>query len=105
VKFIRCQGKSFVTTDDVAQAVTNFSVAAGRRGRVVIIDVPVVIENDGPVVQLVLSPGEPLEILDSAVPHQELDTTPLIRSLTERRLAWLPHTAETTDTTDRPQAH
>ena len=100
MKFIRCQGKSFVTTDDVAQAVTNFSVAAGRRGRVVIIDVPVVIENDGPVVQLVLSPGEPLEILDSAVPHQELDTTPLIRSLTERRLAWLPHTAETTDTTE-----
>ena len=94
MKFIRCQGKSFVTTDDVAQAVSNFSAAASRRGRVVIIDVPVVIDHDGPVVQLVLSPGESLEISDSATPHQELDTTPLIRSLTERRLAWRPHTAE-----------
>ena len=94
MKFIRCQGKSFVTTDDVAQAVANFSAAAGRRGRVVIIDVPIVIEDDGPVVQLVLFPGEPLEISDSAMPHRELDTTPLIRSLAERRLAWLPHKAE-----------
>jgi len=94
MKFIRCQGKSFVTTDDVAHAVTNFSVAAGRRGRVVIIDVPIVAENDGPVLQLVLFPGEPLEVSDSAMPHQELDTTPLIRSLAERRLAWLPHTTE-----------
>ena len=94
MKFIRCQGKAFVTTDDVAHAVMNFSAAAGRRGRVVIIDVPVVIENDGPVVQLILSPGEPLEIAESAMPHRELDTTPLIRSLAERRLAWLPHTTE-----------
>ena len=94
MKFIRCQGKSFVTTDDVAHAVTNFSTAARRRGRVVIIDVPVVAEGDGPTVQLVLSPGEPLDVSDSAMPHQELDTTPLIRSLSERRLAWRPHSAE-----------
>lgn len=91
MKFIRCQGKSFVTTDDVANAITNFSTAARKRGRVVTIDVPVVLDGDGPVVQLVLSPGEPLEISDSAMPHQELDTSPLIRSLTVRRLAWLPH--------------
>lgn len=91
MKFIRCQGKSFVTTDDVAKAVVNFSAAARKRGRVVIVDVPVVVDGDGPVVQLVLYPGESLEVTDSAMPHQELDTTPLIRSLTDRRLAWLPH--------------
>jgi hypothetical protein len=93
MKFIRCQNKSFVTTDDVAKAVINFSAAARKRGRVVVIDVPVVLDGDGPVVHLVLSPGETIEVADSAMPHQDLDTSPLIRSLTNRRLAWLPHQA------------
>ncbi|WP_374947017.1 hypothetical protein [Agreia sp.] len=93
MKFIRCQGKSFVTTDDVAHAVVNFSAAARKRCRVVIIDVPVVVDGNGPVVQLVLFPGEIVEVSESAMPDQELDTTPLIRSLANRRLAWLPHRA------------
>ena len=94
VKLINCQGKSFVTTDDVARAVINFSAAARKRGRVVTIDVPAVPglpAGGNPVVQLVLSPGETVEICDSTVPEQDLDTAPLIRSLAERRLSWLPH--------------
>ena len=97
MKLINCQGKSFVTTDDVAQAVINFSAAAHKRGRVVTIDVPAVpaLPSDGkPVVQLVLSPGETVEICDTTAPEQDLDTAPLIRSLAERRLSWLPHKAQ-----------
>jgi hypothetical protein len=97
VKLINCQGKSFVTTDDVAQAVINFSAAARKRGRVVTIDVPAVpgppVESS-PVVQLVLSPGESVDISECSMPEQDLDTAPLIRSLAERRLSWLPHKSQ-----------
>jgi hypothetical protein len=90
VKTVRCQGKSIVTTDDVARAIVNFSKAAQRRGRVVKIDVPTV-ENAGTdVVSLILSPGELVEVLESAHESVELDTAPLIRSLSARALAWQP---------------
>ncbi|CAD5991279.1 hypothetical protein [Agreia sp. COWG] len=91
MKHVVCQGKSFVTTDDVASAILNFSNAASRRGRVVRIDVPAVEGLGGPVVELILIPGESLEITDSATPPIDLDTSPLIRSLSQRRLGWLPH--------------
>jgi hypothetical protein len=91
MKRIECQGMTFVTTDDVAHAIANFSAAARRRGRVVRIDVPVV-DPETPVIGLVLSPGEVVEISDSPMPSVELDTAPLIRSLTVRQLAWLPRT-------------
>ena len=92
MKRVECQGKTFITTDDVAQAISNFSQAAQRRGRVVKIDVPAIAETGEHVVELVLSPGEPLDVSDS--PHEpvDLDTAPLIRSLSERKLAWRPHT-------------
>ena len=91
MKHVICQGKSFVTSDDVASAIVNFSNAARRRGRIVRIDVPAVEGLGGPVVELILIPGESLEITDSATPPIELDTSPLIRSLSQRRLGWLPH--------------
>ena len=97
MKVINCQGKSFVTTDDVAQAVINFSAAAHKRCRVVTIDVPAVpaLPSGGnPVVQLVLSPGETVEICETSAPEQDLDTAPLIRSLAERRLSWLRHKSQ-----------
>lgn len=92
MKLIECQGMTFVTTDDVAHAIANFSAAARKRGRVVRIDVPVV-DPETPVIPLVLSPGEVVEISDSSMPAVELDTAPLIRSLTVRQLAWLPRTS------------
>jgi hypothetical protein len=94
VKLIQCQGKSFTTTDDVARAIMNFSRAAQKRGRVVKIDVPAVAEAGFDVVELVLFPGEVVEVFDSAVANIDLDTAPLIRSLTARRLAWRPSSAE-----------
>jgi hypothetical protein len=93
VKTVRCQGKSFITTDDVARAIVNFSKAAQRRGRVVKIDVPTVAHAGADVVALILSPGEPVEVLDSAHETVELDTAPLIRSLSARALAWRPAAA------------
>jgi hypothetical protein len=97
VKTIRCQGKSFITTDDVARAIVNFSKAAQRRGRVVKIDVPTVANDGSDVVSLILSPGEPVEVLDSAHETVELDTAPLIRSLSARALAWRPAAAAPDD--------
>lgn len=99
VKLVQCQGKTFVTTDDVARAVVNFSKAAQRRGRVVRIDVPAVARaGGGDVIELILSPGELLEVSDSEEETVELDTAPLIRSLSARKLAWLPHTPPGGDT-------
>jgi hypothetical protein len=93
VKQVHCQGKTFVTTDDVARAVSNFSQAAQKRGRVVKIDVPAIADSGPHVVELVLFPGEQLEISDSTAQESELDTAPLIRSLSARKLAWRPHTS------------
>ena len=92
MKRVDCQGKTFITTDDVAHAITNFSRAAQRRGRVVKIDVPAIAETGEHVVELVLSPGERLDVSDSLHEPVDLDTAPLIRSLSERKLAWRPHT-------------
>ena len=91
MKRVQCQGKTFVTTDDVARAVINFSQAAQKRGRVVKIDVPAITESGEHVVELVLFPGEQLEVTDSPEMPVELDTAPLIRSLSARKLAWRPH--------------
>jgi hypothetical protein len=99
VKRIHCQGKQFVTTDDLARAVVNFSQAAQKRGRVVKVAVPAIADRHEYVVELVLSPGEPLEVLDSDEQPVELDTAPFIRSLSERRLAWRRHTAADHETT------
>lgn len=88
MKRVECQGKTFITTDDVAHAITNFSRAAQRRGRVVKIDVPAIAETGEHVVELVLSPGEPLDVSDSLHEPVDLDTAPLIRSLSARKLAW-----------------
>ena len=93
MKQVHCQGKTFVTTDDVARAVFNFSQAAQKRGRVVKIDVPAIADNSPHVVELVLFPGEQLEISDSTEQEVELDTAPLIRSLSARKLAWRPHSS------------
>jgi hypothetical protein len=97
VKTVRCQGKAFVTTDDVARAIVNFSKAAQRRGRVVKIDVPTVADAGADVVSLILSPGEIVEVLDSTHETVELDTAPLIRSLSARALAWRPAAGATDD--------
>jgi hypothetical protein len=87
----------FVTTDDVARAIVNFSKAAQKRGRVVKIDVPTVANAGTDVVSLILSPGEPVEVLESAHETVELDTAPLIRSLSARAQAWRPAAAATED--------
>ncbi|KJC63688.1 hypothetical protein [Agreia bicolorata] len=92
MKRVHCQGKTFTTTDDVAHAIMNFFQAAQRRGRVVKIDVPAIADTGEHVVELVLFPGEQLDVFDSPDEHVELDTAPLIRSLSARKLAWRPHT-------------
>jgi hypothetical protein len=71
MRSVECQGMSFVTTNDVGDALRNFSRAAQRRGRVVRIDVPIVPdpETGTQVLSLVLSPGEALEIVDSDQPE------------------------------------
>jgi hypothetical protein len=101
MKLIECQGRAFVTTDDVAHAIANFSAAARKRGRVVRIDVPVV-DPENPIIGLVLSPGEVVEISDSSMPAVELDTAPLIRSLTVRQFAWMPRTSRSAADTRDP---
>lgn len=98
MKRVECQGKIFVTTDDVARAVINFSQAAQKRGRVVKIDVPATSHAGEYVVELVLFPGEQLEVTDSSAEPVELDTAPLIRSLSARKLAWRPHTMPESET-------
>ncbi|SMG16028.1 hypothetical protein [Agreia pratensis] len=99
MKRVQCQGKIFVTTDDVARAVINFSQAAQKRGRVVKIDVPAAGGDAGEyVVELVLFPGEQLDVSDSLDEPVELDTAPLIRSLSARKLAWRPHTMPESET-------
>jgi hypothetical protein len=86
---VECQGKSFVTTDDVMNAVSNFFSAAQRHGRTVRIVVPIVPDEQGTSeVELILFPGEPIVIADSDVPDMDLDTEPLIRSLTDRAQSW-----------------
>jgi hypothetical protein len=88
---VACQGITFVTTNDVADAVVNFSRAAQRRGRVVRIDVPIVPDDASgeSILELVLSPGEQLDVTDSDHPEVDLDTVPLIESLTRRSMAWI----------------
>ena len=98
MKRVHCQGKTFTTTDDVAQAIMNFFLAAQRRGRVVKIDVPAIADGGEQVIELVLSPGERLEVSNSPEAHVELDTAPLIRSLSARKLAWRPHTMPSSET-------
>jgi hypothetical protein len=38
-----------------------------------------------------LSPGEQLDVTDSDHPEVDLDTVPLIESLTRRSMAWISH--------------
>lgn len=93
MRSVACQGRTFITTDDVADAVVNFSRAAQRRGRVVRIDVPIVVDGASveSVIELVLSPGDQLHVTDSDHPEVDLDTVPLIESLTRRSMAWISH--------------
>jgi hypothetical protein len=101
MRCVTCQGRTFVTTNDVADAISNFFRAAQRRGRVVRIDVPIVAgagcDGDSApgesVLSLVLSPGEQLHVAESDHPDVELDTIPLIESLTRRQRPWIARTA------------
>ena len=88
MKRIECQGKSIITTDDVAQAVATFSAAACKRGRTVRVEIPAV-DDVRRHVPLVLAPGETLTVLDCAMPPVDLDASPLIESLSVRQSAWL----------------
>jgi hypothetical protein len=87
VKNIECQGRSIVTTDDVADDVVSFSVAARRRGRVVRIDVPVA-DDAHTHVPLIGSPGETLVVRDCPNRAANIDAAALIESLASRRTAW-----------------
>lgn len=86
---VECQGKSFVTTDGVMNAVSDFFNAAQRHGRVVKVVVPIVPTDDGvSEVELILAPGETIMVADSDTPNMELNTEPMIRSLADRVQSW-----------------
>jgi hypothetical protein len=91
MRTVTCQGRTFVTTNDVADALRNFYEAAQRRGRVVRIDVPIVTDSatGENLLSLVLIPGDQLHVAPSDEPDVDLDTAPLVESLTRRKMAWI----------------
>lgn len=92
MKRIECQGKSFVTTAAIAEAVAAFAAAASQRGRTVRVDVPGVDAARRPV-PLILFPGEKLTVLECPMSPVHLDSTRLIESLRARQSSWISRAA------------